>query len=150
MAVRSEEQFLAYSCCPVDVHVLSSLAGLGWQLEQDQDGNWTGLPVQTPDTSYKLSDIRYQLLVNIPLLPAISYHNLNISDGLFSQLQLQLVVLLVEADHISHLNVKREGGRETGRLGGRAGHSDSGPNKNLLRRNEISKAAACYLIHLMT
>ena len=45
MAVRSEEQFLAYSCCPVDVHVLSSLAGLGWQLEQDQDGNWTGLPV---------------------------------------------------------------------------------------------------------
>ena len=86
---------------------------LGWQLEQDQDGNWTGLPVQTPDTNYKLSDIRYQLLVNIPLLPAISYHNLNISDGLFSQLQLQLVVLLVEADHISHLNVvKREGGRE--------------------------------------
>ena len=45
MAVRSEEQFLAYSCCPVDVHVLSSQTGLGWQLEQDQDGNWTGLPV---------------------------------------------------------------------------------------------------------
>ena len=73
----------------------------------------TGLPIQTPDTNYKLSDIIYQLLVNIPLLPAISYHNLNISDGLFSQLQLQLVVLLVEADHISQLNVvKREGGRE--------------------------------------
>ena len=73
MAVRSLLQFLAYSCCPVDVHVLSSLAGLGWQLEQDQDRNWTGLPVQTPDTNYKLSDIRYQLLVNIPLLAPTCY-----------------------------------------------------------------------------
>ena len=128
MAVRSFLQFLAYSCCPVDVHVLSSLAGLGWQLEQDQNGNWnwTALPVQTPDTNYKLSDIRYQLLVNIPLIPAISYHNLNISDGLFSQLQLQLVVLLVEADHISQLNVvKREGGRESGRLGDWEGGQDT-------------------------
>ena len=75
--------------------------------------------------NYKLSDIRYQLLVNIPLLPAISYHNFNISDGLFSQLQLQLVVL-VEADHISHLNVvKREGGREGGRVGDREGGLDT-------------------------
>ena len=126
MAVRSLLKFLAYSYCPVDVHVLSSLAGLaglGWQLEQER--HWTGQPLQTPDINYKLSDRRYQLLVNIPLLPAISYHNLNISDGLFSQLQLQLVVL-VEADHISHLNVvKREGGREGGRVGDREGGLDT-------------------------
>ena len=85
----------------------------------------TGLPIQTPDTNYKLSDIIYQLLVNIPLLPAISYHNLNISDGLFSQLQLQLVVLLVEADHISHLNVVKREGREGGRVGDREGGQDT-------------------------
>ena len=107
----------------MDVHVFSSLAGLGWQLEEDR--HWTVLPVQTPDTNYKLSDRRYQLLVNIPLLPAISYHNLNISDGLFSQLQLQSV-FLVKADHISHLNVvKREGGREGGRVGDREGGLDT-------------------------
>ena len=70
-------------------------------------------------------DIRYQLLVNIPLPPAISYHNLNISDGLFSQLQLQLVVLLVEADHISHLNVVKREGREGGRVGDREGGHDT-------------------------
>ena len=47
MAVRSLLKFLAYSYCLVDVHVFSSLAGLGWQLD------WTGLPVQIPDTNYK-------------------------------------------------------------------------------------------------
>ena len=42
------------------------------------------------------------------------------------QLQLQLVVLLVEADHISQLNVvKREGGRESGRLGDWEGGQDT-------------------------
>ena len=50
---------------------------------------------------------------------------MNISDGLFSKLQFQLVVL-VKADHISHLNVvKREGGREGGRVGDREGGLDT-------------------------
>ena len=112
MAVRSLLYFSACSYCLLGVHVLSSLAGLGWQLEQDR--HWTDLPVQTPDTNYKLSDISSQLFVKILLLPAISYHNLNISDGLFSQLQ-PSQVLLVEADNIRHLNfVKSEGGREGG------------------------------------
>ena len=124
MAVRSLLYFSACSYCLLDVHVLSSLAGLGWNLEQDR--YWTDLPVQTPDTNYKLSDISSQLFVKILLLPAISYHNLNISDGLFSQLQPQLVVLLVEADHISHLNfVKSEGGREGGTVGDREGGLDT-------------------------
>ena len=115
MAVRSLLYFSACSYCLLGVHVLSSLAGLGWQLEQDR--HWTDLPVQTPDTNYKLSDISSQLFVKILLLPAISYHNLNISDGLFSQLQ-PSQVLLVEADNIRHLNfVKSEGGREGGRVG---------------------------------
>ena len=126
MAVRCLLYFSACSYCLFGVHVLSSLAGragLGLQLEQDR--HWTGLPVQTPDTNYKLSDRRYQLLVNIPLLPAISYHNLNISDGLFSQLQ-PSQVLLVEADNIRHLNfVKSEGGREGGRVGDREGGLDT-------------------------
>ena len=93
-------------------------AGAGQTLDWTQTINYKTI-------NYKLSDIRYQLLVNIPLLPAISYHNFNISDGLFSQLQLQLVVL-VEADHISHFNfVKREGGREGGRVGDREGGLDT-------------------------
>ena len=119
MAVRSLLYFSACSYCLLDVHVLSSLAGLGWNLEQDR--YWTDLPVQTPDTNYKLSDISSQLFVKILLLPAISYHNLNISDGLFSQLQ-PSQVLLVEADNIRHLNfVKSEGGREVWRVGDREG-----------------------------
>ena len=123
MAVRSLLYFSACSYCLLGVHVLSSLAGQGWQLEQDR--HLTDLPVQTPDTNYKLSDISSQLFVKISFLPAISYHNLNISDGLFSKLRLQLVVL-VEADHISHLNVvKREGGREGGRVGDREGGLDT-------------------------
>ena len=115
MAVRSLLYFSACSYCLLGVQVLSSLAGL---VQLVQDRHWTDLPVQTPDTNYKLSDISSQLFVKILLLPAISYHNLNISDGLFSQLQPQLVVLLVEADNIRHLNfVKSEGGREGGRVG---------------------------------
>ena len=123
MAVRSLLYFWACSYCLLGVQVLSSLAGLGWQLEQDR--HWTDLPVQTPDTNYKLSDISSQLFGKVLLLPAISYHNLNISDGLFSQLQ-PSQVLLVEADHISHLNVvKIEGGREGGRVGDREGGLDT-------------------------
>lgn len=123
MAVRCLLYFSACSYCLLDVHVLSSLAGLGWNLEQDR--YWTDLPVQTPDTNYKLSDISSQLFVKILLLPAISYHNLNISDGLFSQLQ-PSQVLLVEADNIRHLNfVKSEGGREGGRVGDREGGLDT-------------------------
>ena len=123
MAVRCLLYFSACSYCLLDVHVLSSLAGLGWNLEQDR--YWTDLPVQTPDTNYKLSDISSQLFVKILLLPAISYHNLNISDGLFSQLQ-PSQVLLVEADNIRHLNfVQSEGGREGGRVGDREGGLDT-------------------------
>ena len=108
MAVRSLLYFSACSYCLLGVHVLSSLAGQGWQLEQDR--HLTDLPVQTPDTNYKLSDISSQLFGKVLLLP-----------GLFSQLE-PSQVLLVEADNIRHLNfVKSEGGREGGRVGDREG-----------------------------
>jgi hypothetical protein len=71
----------------------------------------------------KLRIIRYYHIliiteVNIPLIPArlvISYHNLNVSDALFSQLELrhQLVLLVMEVDHLSHGNLRREGGLDT-------------------------------------
>ena len=56
--------------------------------------------------------------VNILVIPArlVSHHNLYISDTFFCNLQVRhQLVVLVEAEHLSHLNM---GGRKGGRKGG--------------------------------